>query len=972
MSYALALPAESEPNLAPSEPLKQYLDAEGKPFPLFEEWLKTKCQELEQLNSAEWEELALLWAYLNLMIEGKNMLRKKHRGWGWDVVPMPESTTANIRGQNKLGFYFRVLQSKWAASRTKIDAIAGDDSDESVASAKSADQWYAAVSPIVYSEKFRQQESVAAPVHGTYARYHYYDESAEDGGYGYKPVTEQQPFRTEASAECRECGFVGTPEEFGIVGGSGTPVPGSDEPAMAGGMGLAGGGQAPMGVAGGQQASGRFDSDRAALPQGMAEQGGLNGNGASFGNRSNNGRVDDLGVQPPQGAIGPEGFAPGDLQGSLDPAAMGGGQAGPYAGAGQGFCPGPVFGDDGSQYICGSSDVAVTPAKEELIEVVTGVQQYKLGNLKMLSVPYSQIRHEISCSFEESPWGRWKRRIRTEELKQKWPKLKIPSATDAKKRDPGLAYEEAMRSSVATNSSSNSSVASRGKQHYSDLAMWWFAPCMYQDYVFPVDTSTVAGEKIPAGTKAVEAFPDGMYVAICDGIDAPLQVKNESHKKRWVTAPYHLRLFTGLGLGVQDSVEMQRQWNLILSLVFTQLRTAALAGWLYDKDAIEGDQVKKLSQPNMSVPVSLRNRPEGTRIEQLVYQMKPGQIPAHIPWYIEQLDSNMQTSMGALVNEGVPGMDSKTATGVQQMVGASQQHNAPEFSLKGDADKRSAELLFGLAQKHYVEPRYLPNRGKRGKQGGIWLSAADFANGQVRFEAVGDSWMPNTRGDKQEAIKSLLLVFGGIQGLLIAMQEMPEFVEQTAEAFQVDIQGDLFEPTMLLCRQRVDQIQELAPGYLPLLEEMTMLAEMDPLAFVDPANVDPMTGMPMPMDPLDALAMQIVEELTPPVELEEPAHPIAIKCLRDMFLDDEIKEADKLTRGCLKALIRKHVEAAAQEAQIMNAMAMMAAPPMEEEGGNPNQPQRSEKDKRNQQARGNMSGQKVPMNPKPQAQAMGM
>jgi len=921
VSYALALPAESEPNLAPAEPLRQYLDANGEAFPPFEEWLKTKCQELEQLNSAEWEELALLWAYLNLMIEGKNMLRKKHRGWGWDVVPLPESTTANIRGQNKLGFYFRVLQSKWVASRTKIDAVAGDDSDESVASAKAADQWYAAISPMVYTEKFRQQESVAAPVHGTYARYFYYDESAEDGGYGYKPITEQRPVRTEAIAECAnpECGYVGSPEEFGIsdAGGSGA-VP------QSGGMDM-GAGPVPSGYG------------DVAQSEGLA--GGLNVSGI-----------------PGQEFGGSGGF-------EGEQTALPGGQQPAELGAFN-ICPG-----------CGSPDVTVTPAKEELIEVIVDVQEYKLGNLKSISVPYSQIRHEISCSFEESPWGRWKRRIRTEELKAKWPNLKIPSAQDAKKRDPGMAYEEAMRSSVATNSSSATSVASRGKQHYNDLTMWWLAPCMYSDYVFPMDMVTVAGETIPAGTKAVEAFPDGMYVAICDGIDAPLQIKNESHRKRWVTAPYHLRLFTGLGIGVQDSVEMQRQWNLILSLVFTQLRTSALGGWLYDKDAIEGDHVKKLGQPQMSVPVSLRNRPEGTRIEQLVKQMDPGQIPSHIPWYIEHLDSGMQTSMGALVNEGVPGMDSKTATGVEQMVGAAQQHNAPEYALKGDADERSAYVLFELAKKHYVEPRFLPNRGKRGKQGGIWLSAADFANGQVRFEKVRDSYMPSTRVDKQEGIKGLLLMFGGIQGLLIAMQEAPEFVEQCAEAFQIDIQGDLFEPTALLCRQRVDQIQELAPQYLPILEEMTMLATMDPLAFTNPADVDPMTGMPMPVNPVDALAMEIVDQLKPPVELEEPAHMVAIKCLRDMFLDDEIKEADELTRACLKALVRKHVEAAAQEAQIMSAMEMMAAPPpMEEddEGGKPNQPKRTEKDSRKQQAKGNMSGQKVPTNPRPQAPAMGM
>lgn len=918
MSYALALPAESEPNLAPVEELKQYLDSDGNPFPPFSEWLRTKCEELEQLHAAEWEELALLWAYLNLMIEGKNMLRKRHRGWGWDVVPLPESTTANIRGQNKLGFYFRVLQSKWVASRTKIDAVAGDDSDESVASAKSADQWYGAVSPMVYSEKFRQQEAVSGPIHGTYARYFYYDESAEDGGYGYKPITEQQTFRTEATAECRECGFVGRPEEFGIAGGV-SDLGGNVQAGHPAGFGVAANADALV-------------NDGIGGLNGTAESGLYPGRGM--------GAVDGADQVGSQQTVYDQGL--------LDAAAMGSGEVGAYENTAQTLCP-----------VCGSPAIEVSPAVEEQLEVVVGQQEYKLGNLKALSVPYSQLRHEISCSFEESPWGRWKRRIRTEELKQKWPKLKIPPATDAKRRDPGMAYEEAMRSSVAT----NSTTGGQPRKHYTDFTMWWLSPCMYVDYVFPVDMMTVAGEMIPAGTKAVEAFPDAMYVAVADGVDSPLQVKNESHKKRWVTAPYHLRLFTGLGLGVQDAVEMQRQWNLILSLVFTQLRTAALAGWLYDKDAIEPDHVRKLSQPQMSVPVSLRNRPEGTRIEQLVKQMEPGQIPSHIPWYIGQLDANMQTSMGALVNEGVPGMDSKTATGVQQMVGASQQHNAPEFALKGDADERSAYVLFDLAKKHYVEPRYLPTSGKRGKQGGIWLSSADFKNGQVRFEKVRDSYMPNTRADKQESIKGLLLMFGGIQGLLGSMQAMPEFVEQCAEAFQIDIQGDLFEPTALLCRQRVDQIEELSPQYLPILEEMTFLAGMGEV------SIDPQSGMPM--SPVDALAAEIVDQLQPPVELEEPAHPVAIKYLRDMFLDDEIKEADELTRACLKQLIRKHVEAAAMEAQIMSAMAMIGQPPEEEGAGSGSQPpRRTEADKRKQNAKGNMAGQKVPMNPRPEIGAM--
>ena len=42
---------------------------------------------------------------------------------------------------------------------------------------------------------------------------------------------------------------------------------------------------------------------------------------------------------------------------------------------------------------------------------------------------------------------------------------------------------------------------------------------------------------------------------------------------------------------------MQRQWNVCLSLIFEQIRTASLPGMLYDKDAIESDDVKLLGQP---------------------------------------------------------------------------------------------------------------------------------------------------------------------------------------------------------------------------------------------------------------------------------------------------------------------------------------------------------------------------------------
>lgn len=910
----LAIPDSDAPNYAPAEPLKRYLDANGEPQKPFEQWIKTTTTALEQLNDLEWRELALVWELVNKFIEGKQMLRRRHRGFGWSAIPMPESTAANIREQNKLSFYSHTLMSKWVASRTRINAIAGDDSDESQGAARAADLFYAALEPMIYHEKFRQQEALAGQTHGTYARYFYYDKDA-DGGFAEEPITEPEAFKLgEDTGACLDCGYRGIAEDF-----SGASMAAEDD-AMAAGLPDAAVGNFAQSASVGMHGQGGVD--------GQYEQQQIDVPGQEFAGDAGSGGM----VNPDDG------------------------------GQGTGVCP-----------HCGSPNVQITEAPEEQIEKVVGSRKYKLGNLNGISVPYSQLRHEIGSSLEDSEWVRWRRRVRIEVIKAQFQGLKVPPINSQKDRDPGLEYEASMRRSVATGANSTTRDGSKDQKPYTDFTQWWLKPCMYQDYTFPADVETLAGEVIPAGSKATDIFLDGMYIAVCEGIDAPLQVRNEKQTDHWVTAPYHLRLFTGLGIGINDAVEMQRQWNLILSLIFTQIRTAAVPGWLYDKDAIAPDEVRKLGMPQNNVPVSLRNRDEKTRLEQLVHRMEPGQIPSHLFAYVSLLDANMQTISGALVNEGVPGTDSKTATGAQLMVSAAAQHNAPEFALKGDADVRSAYVLLELAKTHYVEPRYLPLNGKRGKQDGAWLSGADLANGQVRLEAVRDTWMPSTRLDKQESIGKLLLTFGGVQGLMMAQQAMPDFVNEVAEAFGVDISGDIFEPTALLCRQRVDQLQKMAPQYEQIAQQLQMMQAMMPPMAMQPApqqdgmppdgsgDVDPATGQPMQaMQPLDPMAMigdEMIASLTPPVELEEPGHQFSIKWLRDFFLDDQCKEGSPTFRAGVKALVKKHYELLIIEGQLMGAAQMAIAPPMEqggEESGAPGQPQKTGSDQRKDSARANM------------------
>lgn len=930
-TQSLALPTAKGPNYAPVRPLQSYVDQGGAPSKPFSEWIKLETGKLERLNLGEWTELALIWQLLNMFINGDQIAVRGHRTGTWTRVPMPTTTTAPVRQQNKLGFYSRVLMSKWVAARTKVKAVAGDDSDQTAGAVRSAQIFADVIEPIVYSEMFRQQEGLGAQAHGTFARYFYYDEQHPDGGYGFEPITEQRTIATEGYGECLECGYAGASAEFEMATG---------DDSMASGLpdATAGGFAQPTGAGSRAAFNAPYGHDELAeWEQGLEaphppEEEGLEENEQQHLAYADRGRP---GL--PRGISGNDQYA--QNYGVQD--AVGGnlGSSGISGSNGQ-SCPN-----------CGSTATEVEPPQEQTIEAVTGVKQYKLGQMRGISVPYTQLRHEISCSAEESPWMRWKRRVRLEEIKAAFPGLKIPPMMGAE-RDPGLATEEALRRSVAQ-SGRNGRGAQKGEDQYTNFTQWWLTPMMYNEYVFPEAVETLAGETIPAGAKAIELFPDGMYFAMCEGVDAPLQVRNECHKWHWVTAPYRLQMFSGLGIGINDAMEMQRQWNVTLSLVFEQIRSSSLPGWLYDKDAISPDDVRLLGQPQNNVPVSTQNRENVTNLEQLVKQMPPGPIPAHIPWYITQLDANMQTAAGALVNEGVPGVDTKTLGGAELMNASANQHNAPEYALKGDADVRSMAVLFELAKKHYVEPRYLPLSGKRGKQDGVWLSAADFANGQIRWEAVRNSWMPTTMADKQRAIQEMLLAAGGLPVFLQLMAMKPDVAAEFMEIYGVDadVFADEYAATTILCRQRLDQVMDAAKEAEPILQQAQQMAAIMPLTTIDPA-----TGAVMQADPTEMLAQQIVDGLQPPMCPEEPGHQFALTWYRQALIDDEVKNAGPLPQMCVRLIVRKTLEMMMLEAQVMSQFAAMSQPPQGEGEGAGGKSQKSDKKKQEDQRKSKQGG----------------
>lgn len=830
-----AIPTLQGPNVAPLVDQSK-IETPGlcKPFPEFIKELTTK---LERLDREIWDEMHIRYLVNNMFIEGNHMLQKRNRGFGFDVIPMPATTMASVREQNKLGFYSRSLMAKHVASRTKVEAVSLDDSEEGEEIARSAEHHLEDLQRDIYCEEFRQREALGGQVCGAYGRYFYYDGQA-DGGYTKEAILDEQQVKLgDDTGQCLDCGYSGLAGDFGtriqspIPGGSESPELSSESPAQGGTDDL----YAPVG-----------------------QDGGL-----------------------------------GDQQSA------------------QPVCP-----------ECGSPTIQIDEVPPTNVVNIAGYQDKKVGKICGKTVPYTRLRHEISCSFEESPWGRWKERHRIEVIKEMFPNIKIGQA-DSSMRDTGMEVEDVMRRTVGGyQNTAMLGYWGKDRDQYGEVTHWWLTPAMYADYVFPIETQTQSGP-IPAGTKAVDIFPDGMHFILVSGCDDPLMLENDCHRDHWVTAPYHLRFLAGTGIGIQDAVEMQRQFNVVLGLIFTQIRTAAVPGWLYDKDTISPDEVRKLGQPQMSVPASLRNKPESTRLEQLVYQMAPGQIPSHIPWYVGQLDANMQTTIGALIDQGVPGEDSKTATGVERMVGAAQQHNAPEFALKGDADVRSAYVMLRLMKKNYKEPRLVMNTGKYGRVGAQWFSAMDMDLSKIRLQAKRDSWLPNTRMDKQEGIEKVLTLTGGIVGLLQLQEAAPDLLEQIEEAYDVTIHGQTYEANEILARQRINQIKQLAPQFEQMTAGMMLQEPIGPTDGV----MDPEMVMPA-LDPTALIAQQIVQAIQPPIIPEEPGHMLSINILREWFVTDEGKEASQLERACVVALIHQHLDSQIVENQVQGMAQMAGQMPM--------------------------------------------
>jgi hypothetical protein len=554
---------------------------------------------------------------------------------------------------------------------------------------------------------------------------------------------------------------------------------------------------------------------------------------------------------------------------------------------------------------CGSDAVLIEPPATETMPTVVGQEPVQLGDFCLDQLLFPACRWDLNSRAEKSPWFLYQQRISLGAVRRLLGRVRIPDSAS----DYDLGLDVAQNLAYVGQATDGRASGQRGRflnQDKVNLCEMWLSPDDYADIDLKGDEQTVAsaqgqGPALPAGGKLVDLFPDGLVAVGLNGMSVVLGVYAEKHCDHITSSVWHMRPMSGAGRGAQDMVEVQKRLNKLDSQQLAYMDALATPAVFHDKNIVDSDDMGYIGHPRANIPVDLSKLPELKRLQDAVYAMQPGSVPAGFTQYVQQfLTQAFATTSHAtdFTNGGLMAQRNDTARGAMIADSNANSLILPMAMVKGDGRMSVAEKTVKHYPKHFPIKRYFPLGGEHSQQPGIWLSAADL-NADLRYEVSKESELPENSVTKRDNANAFFIgLFGGIANYLIAQREAPELVAGLARLYKVQTFGGVhFDVTAQICRKRLEQMKQ---------------------------------GLVMGMDP--------VMSIQPPISLMERDHKGKAIWFQSWLDTDEGQNAPIEQRASVEFLIQSHFELqgmqdgafAAQAAQTQLAGAPPMAPPEEQ------------------------------------------
>lgn len=475
---------------------------------------------------------------------------------------------------------------------------------------------------------------------------------------------------------------------------------------------------------------------------------------------------------------------------------------------------------------CGSEYSLVEPPATETMPTVVGQEQVQLGDLCLDQLLFPACRWDLNSRAEKSPWFLYQQRISLGAVRRLLGRVKVPDSAS----DYDLGLDVAQNLAYAGQATDGRASGQRRGflgQDKVNLCEMWLSPDDYADIDLKGDEQTVASaqgqaDALPAGGKLIELFPDGLVAVGLNGMSVVLGVYAEKHCDHITSSVWHMRPMSGAGRGGQDMVEVQKRVNKLDSQQLEYMDALGTPAVFHEKNAIDSDDAGYLNHPRANIPVDLSKLPELRRLQDVVYSMPPGSVPAGFTQYVQQfLTQAFATTSHAtdFTNGGLMAQRNDTARGAMIADANANSLILPTAMIKGDARMSVADKTVTQYRVYFPIKRYFPLGGEHSQQPGIWLSGADL-NADLRYEVSKESELPENSITKRDNANAFFIgLFGGVANYLAAKREVPDLVAGLERLYRVHTFSSVtFDVSAQICRKRLEMVkQAIAMGMDPLM-----------------------------------------------------------------------------------------------------------------------------------------------------------
>lgn len=555
---------------------------------------------------------------------------------------------------------------------------------------------------------------------------------------------------------------------------------------------------------------------------------------------------------------------------------------------------------------CGSELTEIVQGAETDITQIKGFEQRMTPDVETTIVDPFEIKLPLSADNERlAGWLRRERYVDYTKLRTAFPWAELSeNASQNFGETPLLAQAQIRQSPGNVGGYATSYNLSPTQMELRRFSQYWFRPEEYAHWIWEEDEEMANGEVIPAGTRALDLFPNGLYVA--RNGQTLLETAPENKDDVWVMNRWEVVPNAIWAYGIDHVIQAQEINNEVFSLVYEHIMHNTTPPTILDPNFLRrSDWTNK---PGF-VAVLRKGAPTGG-VQQAFAQPSPRPLGGDTFGFLEMLKGDMQLLSGGAFSSasGLPDVHTNTLGGMQIQRDQALAQHISKLNRKAEADVRTGLQQLRIVKKHNLAQFYYPRLSDFSEYELQQFNECDLdADLDVRHRE--GSQYPRSALEQRGNLEAALMMGGMPLG--VWNPEMPRSVRKLA----LELLNLPTESEQIGADERNTLLN------IVHLMEFAQMNEMDE------------TGQPIENvqpNPEEALMMAAT---IAPVRYRVDDHPVCIETVVDFLKTDAGRHLSPIAELLLNDLITRHKKAMEMKmmedsvtAMILNPMMPMAAP----------------------------------------------